>query len=83
MIVLKYISDVYDCVALSGLPVLFKEKPASLVTGEGMSFDIKINQPLVVMDTDSIGVFAQETEILLCDSFFEIYSGYKMLNFDL
>ena len=56
-----------------------KKKPASLVTGEGMSFYIKINQELMVMDTDSFGVFPQETEILLCDSFFERYSGYKML----
>ena len=83
MIVLKYISEVDDCVALSGIPVLFKEKPASLVTGEGMSFDIKINQQLMAMDTDSFIVFAQKSEILPCESFFEVYSGYMMLNSDL
>ena len=62
MFVLQYVLGADDCMGLYGIPVLYKEKSASLVTEEVhvMFFDIKINQQLMTMDTDSFSVFAQK-----------------------
>ncbi|XP_071173906.1 sterile alpha motif domain-containing protein 3-like isoform X2 [Mytilus edulis] len=68
-----------DCMALAGMAVLFKEKAATLFVKENAenqtTMAIKVHTHIMTMDTDAFSVFAEDTEVFKCDSFFEAYSG--------
>jgi len=58
--------------SLAGIAVLFKQKPATMIIkeNEALLMGIKIHNRIMTLDNDAFSVYAEETEVLKCDSFF-------------
>ena len=67
--------------SLADIAVLFKETPATMIIkeNEAMSMGITIHNQIMTLDNDTFSVYAQETEVLKCDSFFWLIAVYWLV----
>ena len=67
--------------SLAAIAVLFKEKPATMIINENeaLSMGIKIHNQIMTLDNDAFSVYAEETEVLKCDSFLRLIAVYWLV----